>query len=1167
MIHFRRSRTLADGLKEFDMPARPWMCLVLAVSLHLTATACADDWPTYRRDYSRSGSTGETLDATALGQLWVRDGDAPRPAWPGPARWDAFGKIPDLRSMRNYDPVYHITSVGDSLFYASSADDSVWCVDVATGQTRWSFATQGPVRNAPTWFDGKLYFGSDDGSAYCVEAKSGSLVWKSTPRPDERLVINDGRLISFAPIRTGVVVADGTAYFGASLLPWKKSYLCAVDAKTGEATGPGRYVVELENLTLEGALVISARRLIAPQGRVAPLVFDRFDGKSLGSLHGATGGCFMLVTDDDQVVLGGGRGKGQVTAAEITVANPKNKTRVVSFPRGNAVVVRGDKIWLLDDHLVTALNRKSTAKHWQKDIPNACELLLAGDALFIGSRDIVLALNPDTGEEIWRQPVKGRAFGLALANGRLFVSTDEGAIHAFSSSTKPVPMAKDPVPKAVAPAKDAKEPEFVLHEGPTLRFTGPDRAVVRWKTREPSPSIVEFGEDNDLRVLKSESPTTSHEIVIDGLRKNRLYRYRIRAADGGKVHATAFMECDTNVNFQPVTPAVVKLPIGENLAAREAAEAILRAAKQDQGFCLLIGIGDGRLAYEIATRSKLSVVAVETDGDAVAKARRAFVEAKVNGPRITVLHVKSLAELPLPPCFANVVAFNNALSDGGKATEAEKFYRFVRPEGGCFIGGGTKAVDRAPWNLVAGRLSARAQWIQDRGDWLKLTRGRLPGASDWTHQYGSPDNSSFVGEELADAAKTDDLEVVWFGQPGPRFNIDRNPRKPAPLAAKGRLFLQGMRRVASIDAFNGTIQWSLELPRFARYNIPHDCSNWCCDDDSLYLAMDDQCWTLSAADGAVRNVLHLNQFLDAEKSADADWGYLARVGDDVLGSTVKRGSHFLGYWGGENWYDAKTGQRFLCSNNLFAYDTAKGKLRWTWSKGTIINTTITVADGRVTFIESRNPDLAKNPSGQIGDAIWKDMWMVSLDLATGQPVWSQPFKAAPSTASFYLAQGEGKIVVTTSDQGTFGIRTFSPKTGEPGWASELAWEADHHGKHLSRPAIANGHLILRPFVLDLATGKLQYRGFPPGHGCGSYCLTKNMVIFRGGEVVLWDLDKNTNTRYPRLRPDCWISTIPANGMLLSPEGGGGCSCGQWMEMSVGFLPRSLSPASRGEGGN
>ena len=57
-------------------------------------------------------------------------------------------------------------------------------------------------------------------------------------------------------------------------------------------------------------------------------------------------------------------------------------------------------------------------------------------------------------------------------------------------------------------------------------------------------------------------------------------------------------------------------------------------------------------------------------GDAVAKARRAFVEAKVNGPRITVLHVKSLAELPLPPCFANVVAFNNALSDGGKATEA-----------------------------------------------------------------------------------------------------------------------------------------------------------------------------------------------------------------------------------------------------------------------------------------------------------------------------------------------------------------------------------------------------------------------------------------------------------------------------------------------------------------
>ena len=42
--------------------------------------------------------------------------------------------------------------------------------------------------------------------------------------------------------------------------------------------------------------------------------------------------------------------------------------------------------------------------------------------------------------------------------------------------------------------------------------------------------------------------------------------------------------------------------------------------------------------------------------------------------------------------------------------------------------------------------------------------------------------------------------------------------------------------------------------------------------------------------------------------------------------------------------------------------------------------------------------------------------------------------------------------------------------------------------------------------------------------------------------------------WPRLRSSCWLSTIPAAGMLLSPEGGGGCSCGIWMETSIGFMP-------------
>ena len=75
-------------------------------------------------------------------------------------------------------------------------------------------------------------------------------------------------------------------------------------------------------------------------------------------------------------------------------------------------------------------------------------------------------------------------------------------------------------------------------------------------------------------------------------------------------------------------------------------------------------------------------------------------------------------------------------------------------------------------------------------------------------------------------------------------------------------------------------------------------------------------------------------------------------------------------------------------------------------------------------------------------------------------------------------------------------------------------------------------------------------------GCHTYIGAGDTLIYRGtGRVVsVWDRNTETVTNWPRLRPSCWLSFIPANGMLLLPEGGGGCSCGGWMETSIGFAP-------------
>ena len=58
---------------------------------------------------------------------------------------------------------------------------------------------------------------------------------------------------------------------------------------------------------------------------------------------------------------------------------------------------------------------------------------------------------------------------------------------------------------------------------------------------------------------------------------------------------------------------------------------------------------------------------------------------------------------------------------------------------------------------------------------------------------------------------------------------------------------------------------------------------------------------------------------------------------------------------------------------------------------------------------------------------------------------------------------------------------------------------------------------------------------------------------------MWDSATGQVSSWYNLRPSCWLSVIAAGGVLLAPEGGGGCSCGNWLEASVGFVPVSPQP--------
>jgi len=291
---------------------------------------------------------------------------------------------------------------------------------------------------------------------------------------------------------------------------------------------------------------------------------------------------------------------------------------------------------------------------------------------------------------------------------------------------------------------------------------------------------------------------------------------------------------------------------------------------------------------------------------------------------------------------------------------------------------------------------------------------------------------------------------------------------------------------------------------------------------------------------------------------DHDWGYVGRYGDKLIGSAVKSGTSWTNFWGGAGWYDSKTGPVTfkICSDRLFALDPASGKPAWVYARGLVINPTITVGDGRVWFVECRNEKVIASAERRVGlPELWQDQFLVALDAETGTRLWERPIDTADGTVVFYMAYGNGKLVLLASDR-QYNVYAFNASDGSPAWDLAFKWPSDNHGGHMSRPAIAGENLYVRPRVIDLATGQFREVSLPTG-GCGTYATTDHTVIFRKGNVTMWDAGSGQITSWPRLRPDCWLSTIPAAGMLLSPEGGGGCSCGAWLETSIGFMPRPV----------
>ena len=345
-----------------------------------------------------------------LAECWTFQArHAPRPAWGDPK----VGPVEDILELRrvHFDDVFQTVGGNDALYFGSSADHKLYCLELATGALRWSKSTGGPIRLAPTLSEGRVYVGSDDGYVYCCDAKLGDEIWRFRAAPEDRRVLGHGKMISLWPSRTSVLVDGGAAYFGAGIFPAEGVFLYGVEASSGkliwrnDATGENPQ----SRVSPQGYLVASPTMLYAPMGRVSPAAFRRTDGQMVyeTSFGKQVGGSYTLLA-----------GQHVYTGTEELVAfDQQSRDRFALFP-GRRLIVGDKAYYLATGKELVALDRQQRTELWKVPCPSADELILAGTVLIAGGTGQVTAYDSETGKHLWQAGVEGAAKGLAVIDGR-----------------------------------------------------------------------------------------------------------------------------------------------------------------------------------------------------------------------------------------------------------------------------------------------------------------------------------------------------------------------------------------------------------------------------------------------------------------------------------------------------------------------------------------------------------------------------------------------------------------------------------------------------------------------------------------------------------------------------------------------------------------------------
>ena len=1062
-----------------------------------TSAAPADSWPTYAGSNHRSGVSVGTVSFPLHLQWKHQPAHPPAPAWPEPGK--ELHRLP-------FDYAFQ-TAIGAGLvFYGSSSEHTVTALDVQTGALRWRFYTEGPVRFAPVFDSGRVFAASDDGCVYCMDAADGRLVWRFRGGPTDQRYLGNGQMISRWPIRSGVLVADNVVYCAAGMWSSDGVYVHALNADDGSIRWTNRtsgrmymkmphdYLEGISGLSPQGYMLLTRRVLIIPNGRAMPAGFDARTGE-------------LLFCRNDASKLHHAGGAWNIAAGDLVIGqrHPLHQDRPVKVGEAEPYPGEGLLAWTYDtgEQVLSVAGRQIG--------------LVADGMLYAAGGGKVTAVPTD---------VVHRKSGQFYASGRVDPALPPDHVHpgAWWRGTKYPWYPSQAVPIHPSPAAweaDAGKVYSMIRVGDALITGG-------------RGNVSAFHVETGKRIW---------EAVVEGQVRGLAFAQGrlVISTTTGRIACFGPGRRDATKPSRRHTDALKALPDRKH---------ILQTTGVSAGYGILIGAGDGDIACQLAANSDLAIYVFERDADPVHHLRGAAARYGLYGPRIAV-HTSSEAGLPYADYCANLIVVHEIANLASQKVSLPEVYRVLRPFGGkAYLG---CEADHAAWRK---RLVDRGVPRDEIGlldDAIVLSRGALPGAGEWTHQFADPGRTSATSDTHVRLP----LKMLWFGGPGPARMVSRHWRTPPPLFSQGRLFVAGERHVMAVDAYNGRELWSREIPGVARFPAKYRGASIVTDGSAVYAPAGATCLQLDAANGTT-----LRTYEPPPRAASMPvpenpvrharggrskatpvpnqltWEFLALVGDTLVGS-VGVANQAMSWWP----------EAYPECPYVFAIDKRDGSHRWLYAAEESVDpNAVAIRDGRVHLIDAVS-SARRWREGRRGSAIRPKAVIKTLSLDSGEPVWTRDL--APSLTRLWSAPS--MLLASGNSQ----FEAMDPTTGRTLWAKPIRG---------AFPVIMRDRLYVFPFGYDLRTGepltgrhpvtgrqvafRMEHKG-----GCGTISGCPGGLFLRSGATGMIDLAQDSGMHWlGQVRPSCWLNTIPAGGMLLMPEGSSNCSCPYSYQTSLAMVP-------------